>query len=545
MIALPVLGGDRGRRGDPDRRRLAAPRPSTAGSGTADARVDFETGVTRRLQGFDPDDGSSSGEQPQAAAAARRSTTSQPCSGATSGRSSGSEAESAGRAPTRGSSSRPDRRARPQRPPRRRHRSELERGSLAGEPRTRSSINTDLAERGLRHRRRARGGRAAAPSRWSASASRRTYRDTPHRGRPVAAACLGTERDAPHVAGRRGPGHLGRGAGAQRDRRDRAVAGGPARPAAGLGAARRRSGAGSGTDDATVAVAVLVVVMALIEVVLLAGPAFAVGARRQSREPRADRRDRRHAAAGPPRHPGRRHWSSGSVGAALGVGARDRCGGGGAAAGRAALLRAAGSARSTCPWPHLAGIAALRPAVSAFLAAVVPAWIASRQDVVAVLAGRRGDRPAGAALADPRCWCCSASASPVSAYGATGAGAGSSSSRSRRSAAVLGMILLVPVVVVGRRAAVAAAAADDAVRRPRRRAAPHPHRPRGGRGRRHRRRCGGARRSPTPATRRRARRRTRRSLPRAWRRSPLPRQRRRLGRRSSDVVAAELPEQRR
>ena len=30
--------------------------------------------------------------------------------------------------------------------------------------------------------------------------------------------------------------------------------------------------------------------------------------------------------------------------------------------------------------------------LSAFLAAVVPAWIASRQDVVAVLAGRRGDR---------------------------------------------------------------------------------------------------------------------------------------------------------
>ena len=30
--------------------------------------------------------------------------------------------------------------------------------------------------------------------------------------------------------------------------------------------------------------------------------------------------------------------------------------------------------------------------LSAFLAAIVPAYLASRQDVVAVLAGRRGDR---------------------------------------------------------------------------------------------------------------------------------------------------------
>ncbi len=43
------------------------------------------------------------------------------------------------------------------------------------------------------------------------------------------------------------------------------------------------------------------------------------------------------------------------------------------------------------PWSHLAGIAAFG-LLSALLAAVVPAWIASRQDVVAVLAGRRGDR---------------------------------------------------------------------------------------------------------------------------------------------------------
>ena len=43
------------------------------------------------------------------------------------------------------------------------------------------------------------------------------------------------------------------------------------------------------------------------------------------------------------------------------------------------------------PWLHLAGIAGFG-LLSAFLAALVPAYLASRQDVVAVLAGRRGDR---------------------------------------------------------------------------------------------------------------------------------------------------------
>ena len=43
------------------------------------------------------------------------------------------------------------------------------------------------------------------------------------------------------------------------------------------------------------------------------------------------------------------------------------------------------------PWLHLVGIAAFG-LLSAFLASAVPALIASRQDVVAVLAGRRGDR---------------------------------------------------------------------------------------------------------------------------------------------------------
>ena len=54
----------------------------------------------------------------------------------------------------------------------------------------------------------------------------------------------------------------------------------------------------TGYGDA-LAIIALVVTMALLEVVLLAGPAFAVSARRQARSPGPDGRDRRHAAAGP------------------------------------------------------------------------------------------------------------------------------------------------------------------------------------------------------------------------------------------------------
>jgi putative ABC transport system permease protein len=91
----------------------------------------------------------------------------------------------------------------------------------------------------------------------------------------------------------------------------------------------------------------------------------------------------------------------------------------------------------------LLGVAAFG-VISALLAAVVPAWVASRQDVVAVLAGRRGDaRPSrrspliglvllgvGVALA------------------ATGArGYGTQSIALAAIVCVLGMVLLVPMVV--------------------------------------------------------------------------------------------------
>lgn len=141
------------------------------------------------------------------------------------------------------------------------------------------------------------------------------------------------------------------------------------------------------SSDAMTQVYALVAVMALIEVVLLAGPAFAVGARRQSRTLALLA-----ASGSTPRQSRRVVLASGVV---LG-----------AAAAMIGLVGGVGLARAAepivqhynaewlgpfdVPWPGIALIAAFG-LVSALLAAVVPAWLASRQDVVAVLSGRRGD----------------------------------------------------------------------------------------------------------------------------------------------------------
>ena len=132
----------------------------------------------------------------------------------------------------------------------------------------------------------------------------------------------------------------------------------------------------------------LIVVMALIEVVLLAGPAFAVSARKQQRSLALMA-----ATGGTPKQSRRVIIASAVVlgsaasvaGVALGIGV-------------ARLLQPLLQSRSDnwfgpfeVPWLHLAGVAGFGM-LSAFLAAVVPAHLASRQDVVAVLAGRRGDR---------------------------------------------------------------------------------------------------------------------------------------------------------
>lgn len=141
------------------------------------------------------------------------------------------------------------------------------------------------------------------------------------------------------------------------------------------------------SDDQMLQVVALIVVMILIEVVLLAGPSFAVGARRQQRNLALIA-----VSGGTPRQMRRVILASGvvlgclaaAVGLALGVLA-------------AWLLMpvAQGFAGERfgpfdVRWTHLLGIAAFG-LVSALLAALVPAYLAARQDVVAVLGGRRGD----------------------------------------------------------------------------------------------------------------------------------------------------------
>ena len=196
---------------------------------------------------------------------------------------------------------------------------------------------------------------------------------------------------------------------------------------------------------ALLAIVALVVVMALLEVVLLAGPAFAVGARRQSRSLALM------AASGAVPSQGRRVVLAsgivlGSLASAAGVVL-------GLLLAVAAMPLVQGRSSDWLgPFEvrplHLLGIAAFG-LLSAFLAAVVPAWIASRQDVVAVLAGRRSDRPAG--LRSPLLGIVLLGIGvAMSAYGAHDAGqTGALLIAGSAIVAVLGMILLVPVTVVG------------------------------------------------------------------------------------------------
>ena len=145
-------------------------------------------------------------------------------------------------------------------------------------------------------------------------------------------------------------------------------------------------GYASGQDGRTLATIVLVVGMALLEVVLLAGPAFAVGAKRSARQlallsaTGADRRDIRRTVLGGGLVLGA---VGGAVGAVAGVAL--------AAVGMPLLSRFDGAV----PGPFdvrvldLAGIV-LVGVGTAVLAALLPARAAARQDVVAALTGRRG-----------------------------------------------------------------------------------------------------------------------------------------------------------
>ena len=201
-------------------------------------------------------------------------------------------------------------------------------------------------------------------------------------------------------------------------------------------------GVTSGSDDATVAILVLIVVMALMEVVLLAGPSFAVGARKQQRTLAL-----MSAAGGTPVQARRVILGSavvlGSVAASLGVVL---------GIGLARLLVPVVQSRSgqylgpfDVPWLHLAGIAVFG-LISAFLAAVVPAYLASRQDVVAVLAGRRGD-PAPSLKSPVLGLVLLGAGIAGSVVGATGGG--EIMIAASAIPAVLGMILLVPLVLAG------------------------------------------------------------------------------------------------
>lgn len=140
-------------------------------------------------------------------------------------------------------------------------------------------------------------------------------------------------------------------------------------------------------DETRLTALLLVVTMVLLEVVLLAGPAFAVRARAQARTLALVA-----ATGGTPAQARRTVLASGVVvgllggvlGVVLGIGVG------------ALLVPLAQRFQGTwfgpfeVPWQVLLVVAGFG-LVAAVLAAVVPAFSASRQDVVAVLAGRRGE----------------------------------------------------------------------------------------------------------------------------------------------------------
>ncbi len=152
------------------------------------------------------------------------------------------------------------------------------------------------------------------------------------------------------------------------------------------GQPRRVDAPGATVTTSTLTAVSLVVGMALLEVVLLAGPAFAVGAKRQSRElallsaSGADREDVRGVVLGGGAVLGA---VGGVVGVVVGVGL-----------GRLAVPELT-RRTDTFPGPfevrplELCAIAAVG-LITAVLAAMLPARSAARQDVVAALTGRRG-----------------------------------------------------------------------------------------------------------------------------------------------------------
>jgi putative ABC transport system permease protein len=151
--------------------------------------------------------------------------------------------------------------------------------------------------------------------------------------------------------------------------------------------AERYPGFFAGENGFAVGVPGLVGGLATLEIILLAGPAFAMGARRRRRDLGLVA-----AAGGTPAQLRRIVLADGVVLGAVAAAAGVALGVVAAAAGRPLLEEQLAHARSggfrVFP-AALAGLATLA-VVTGVLAALVPAWIAARQDVVAALAGRRG-----------------------------------------------------------------------------------------------------------------------------------------------------------
>ena len=159
-------------------------------------------------------------------------------------------------------------------------------------------------------------------------------------------------------------------------------------PSAAALAADRKLGSEERAPDASETVVVaLIVVMVLLEVVLLAGPAFAVAARRQARDLALI------AASGGTARQARRAV----LGMAIVIGAVAAAVGGVLGIGLARLLQPLAQDQVSAwfgpfevPWLQILAIAVIGFG-AAICAAVVPAWIASRQNVVGVLSGRRSE----------------------------------------------------------------------------------------------------------------------------------------------------------
>ncbi|MEU1285314.1 FtsX-like permease family protein [Kitasatospora sp. NPDC005856] len=196
-------------------------------------------------------------------------------------------------------------------------------------------------------------------------------------------------------------------------------------------------------DRTDIVILATVVGMALLEIVLLAGPAFAVGARRSRRQLGLL------AAAGGERANVRAVVLGGGIvlgitGAVLGLGL---------GIGLVALLRTAAEEKSGQRFGHFAlppldllGIL-LVGLVTGLLAAVVPAVQASRQDVVAALTGRDNLKPPSRRLAVVGLLMLGGGAALALAGATSGIGNRSFAVLGGSALAELGMVALVPYLV--------------------------------------------------------------------------------------------------